>query len=147
MFKNLFSKKPPKESARAFDAMQTAIAGLLIEAARADETYDAREKAIVIRSLSARFALDETGARRLHDEAERIQKDAVDIHRFTRHAKSMSEEDKIALIETLWEVVLSDGERDPHEDALIRRVCGLIYVSDPKSGAARRRVEAKLGRA
>jgi uncharacterized tellurite resistance protein B-like protein len=41
-------------------------------------------------------------------------------------------------------VVLSDGERDPHEDTLIRRICGLIYVEDRESGQARLRAEAAL---
>jgi uncharacterized tellurite resistance protein B-like protein len=49
------------------------------------------------------------------------------------------------LLEALWTVVLTDGERDPHEDALMRKLAPLIAVSDRESAEARRRVEAARG--
>lgn len=146
MFKKLFSRGVQNDvsSRTAFDPMQAAVAALLVEAARADETFDDRERAIIDKALAAKFELTAENAAAVRAEGERIQEQATDIQRFTRIAKTMDHEEKVALIEKLWEVVLSDGERDPYEDALIRRICGLIYVSDPQSGAARSRVEARL---
>lgn len=145
MFRKLFSKRAPDVSEKtAFDPIQAAVAALLVEAACADENFDERERAIIDKSLAAKFGLGAEEARALREEGERIQANAIDIQRFTRIVKTMDHKEKIALIEKLWEIVLSDGERDPHEDTLIRRICGLIYVSDPESGAARSRAEARL---
>ncbi|MEO1253114.1 MAG: TerB family tellurite resistance protein [Pseudomonadota bacterium] len=121
------------------------MAALLVEAARIDENYEEHEKELIDRSLGLMFGLDETAAAALRAEGEAAQGEALDIQRFTRLAKSLTREEKIDFVERLWEIVLSDGERDPFEDALMRRICGLIYIDDKDSGAARARIAARLG--
>ncbi len=49
-------------------------------------------------------------------------------------------EQRIELMEMLWEVVYADGSIDALEDTLLRRLGGLIYVPDRERGAARQRV-------
>lgn len=127
-------------------SLELAIAALLVEAARADEEYTELEQKLIDEALAAQFSLDPDAARALRCEGEAAQAEALDIHRFTKIAKTMAREDKLALLERLWTVILSDGERDPHEDTMVRRVCGLIYISDVDSGAARRRAESALRR-
>ena len=146
MFDKLFGKKSkPEEAAKEDnDPMQLAVAALLVEAACADDKYEESEKAVIDKSLAAKFGLELIAAKELRAKGEIAQKDALDIQRFTRIAKAMDQAEKIAFIEELWEIVLTDGERDPFEDALIRRICGLIYVEDRESGEARKRVAAKL---
>ena len=51
-----------------------------------------------------------------------------------------SHDERVRMIEMLWEVVLADDEIHDHEANLLRRVAGLIYVSDRESGDARKRV-------
>lgn len=140
------SGKPdaPTTPEDAANDLQRAVAALFVEAARADENYEAHEKTLIDKSLAAKFALSPEEAAALRAEGEAAQSAATDIQRFTRRAKELSREEKVALIEGLWEVVLSDGERDSFEDTLMRRICGLIYVDDRVSGEARQRVEAKL---
>lgn len=146
LFSRLSGKNEQTNSAEATtDTLQRAVAALFVEAARADETYDDREKALIDKSLAAKFSLSPQEAAALRAAGEAAQAEATDIQRFTRRAKELSKEEKIALIEQLWEVILSDGERDPFEDTLVRRICGLIYVDDRISGEARQRVEARLG--
>jgi uncharacterized tellurite resistance protein B-like protein len=147
MFKKLFSKPKTQVKPSAppdTEPMQLAVAALLVEAARADERYDEGEKAIIDQSLMAKFALSQAAAQALRAAGEEAQASALDIQRFTRIAKEMSAEEKIAFIEQLWEIVLSDGERDSYEDTLMRRICGLIYLEDRDSGKARIRVAARL---
>lgn len=141
-FKSLFGGDRPKQSESL--SLELAVAALLVEAARADEDYTDLERALVDRAIADQFSLDDAGARSLRLEAEAAQAEAHDIHRFTKIAKSMPREDKLSLLERLWTVILSDGVRDPHEDTMVRRVCGLIYISDVESGAARRRAESAL---
>lgn len=137
-----FKAGTPQASAEA--QLELAFAALLVEAARIDETYDGREKAIIERALQKRFALTEADAAALRRRAEAAQEGATDIQRFTRVAKAMTRAEKIDLVEELWEIVLADGARDPYEETLIRQICGLIYVDDQDSGAARARAAARL---
>ena len=145
MFDKLFQRfknEAPEENSGA--ELELAFAALLVEAARIDEVYDEREKAIIEKALKKRFNLSDADTATLRARAEAAQGAATDMHRFTKTAKSMSREEKIGLIEELWEIVLSDGARDPYEETLIRQICGLIYVDDQDSGAARARVAARL---
>ena len=48
------------------------------------------------------------------------------------------------MIEMIWEVVYADGELHDYEDSLLRRIAGLIYVSDRDRGAARKRALERL---
>ena len=150
MVKKLFSKKTAAETGRndaandVGDELALAIAALMVEAARADDHYEEREKTIITRGLATMFELKDDAAAALCASAEKSQAEALDIQRFTRIAKTMTADDKITFLETMWEIILSDGERDPYEDTLMRRICGLIYVEDRESGHARARVEARL---
>ena len=55
----------------------------------------------------------------------------------------MAYEDREAVIESLWSVVLADGVRDQSEDALLRMVAPMLGVSDQDSHKARQRVMAE----
>jgi len=146
MFDKLFArfKQEAPETADEDGALQLAFAALLVEAARVDEDYAVNEIAIIDRALMNKFGLDGGAAAALREKAEGAQANATDIQRFTKIAKAMPQPEKIGLIEELWEVVLSDGARDPYEETLIRQICGLIYVDDQDSGAARTRAAARL---
>jgi uncharacterized tellurite resistance protein B-like protein len=47
------------------------------------------------------------------------------------------------VIEGLYRVALSDGERSDEEDAFIRHVASLLYVDDVARAGARQRAEAR----
>jgi len=71
--------------------------------------------------------------------------ESVHLHRYTKTIKDrFSEAERVELIELLWEVVYADGELHAHESNLLRRIGGLIYVSDRDRGDARKRVMQRL---
>ena len=71
---------------------------------------------------------------------------ATDLHHFTQVVvRSFNENERIGVIEMLWDVAYSDSVLTGDEDALIRRVAGLIYVSDWERGEAKRRVTQRIG--
>ena len=57
----------------------------------------------------------------------------------------MDHDQRLAMMEMLWHVIYADGEVHDHEAALMRRLAGLLYVSDQEGGTLRRRVRDKLG--
>ncbi len=123
-----------------------ALAALMVEAARRDGAYAEAERAAILRILTAGHGLSGAEAASLLRDAETAQENAVDLFRFTHSLKESTPfDDRIAIIEDLWEVILSDGDRDKNEDSLMRSVCGLLGVQDRDSGLARHRVEGRLG--
>ena len=94
------------------------------------------------RLLARQFGLDAGAASALRDEAETAQAGANDLYGFSRVVKEGLDRDgKMALIEDMWRVALSDDARDPHEEMVIRRLVGLIHLEDKDSTEARRRAE------
>lgn len=132
--------------AAAGDARMRAVAALLVEVARADGDYAPEERAAIDRFLAHMFGLDQGAARAARAAGEAAQAGAADLVRFTRVIKTgLDAAERVTLLEALWSVALSDGARDPHEDALLRRLAPLIAVTDRDSAEARRRVAARLG--
>jgi len=111
-----------------------------------DDHFDGLERVAIEKLLTARFALSPEKTQELLEHAEVLAEKSNQLYPFTRLAvERMTPEERVRLIEMLWEVVYADGVLDPEEDALIRRIAGLIYVSDQDRGEARRRVVARLG--
>src|SRR5215472_3859944 len=136
----------PGESDR--DGLRLAIAALLMEAAEVDGSLDARERGVIVRLLEERFVLDRATADRLAGAAERKVEQSTQLFGFARIINGrLSHERRVELLEMLWEVAYADGALDPLEDSLLRRVGGLIDVSDHERGEARLRVLQRLGRA
>jgi len=120
-----------------------ALSALLVRLARSDGDYAAEEVARIDRILARRYGLSPFEAAALRREAEALEGEAPDTVRFTRAIKdAVPYEEREAVIEALWDVVLADGERDHEEDALLRLVANLLGVNDRDSALARQRVEA-----
>lgn len=123
---------------------RVALAALLIRIARADGHYAGEEVARIDRILATRYDLSPFEAVSLRRDAEEVEAEAPDTVRFTRALKeAVAYEDRIHLVETLWEVVLADGVRGPEENALLRTVAPLLGVTDQDSAIARQRAERK----
>lgn len=130
-----------------YDDLQVAVAVLLVEAARMDDTFDDSERTAIGQLLEHKFELSADETRELLALAEDTAARSHQLHPFTRLAvERMEPKRRIRLIEMLWEVAYADGKLDPDEDVLLRRVAGLIYVSDEDRVAARQRVLKRLER-
>lgn len=96
--------------------------------------------------LSRHFELETADTDALFDMAWDRHEESVNLHRYTKTIKDrFSEKERIEMIELLWEVVYADGELHALESNLLRRIGGLIYVSDRDRGDARKRVLQRLG--
>ena len=74
-----------------------------------------------------------------------VEAEAPDTVRFTRAIKDVVPyEERIAVIEALWQVALADGEKSPFEDAFIRRISPLLAIGDRERVFARSRAEARM---
>jgi uncharacterized tellurite resistance protein B-like protein len=128
--------------------LRLAVAALLVAAAKADDRFDAAERRTVERLLADRFGLTRAEVEDLLRAAETRAEDSPDLFRFVKSFVEQSQpEERVWLIEMLWDVAYADGQLAPDEDALIRRIAGLVHVSDVERGEAHRRARqrAKLG--
>jgi len=122
-----------------------ALAGLLVEAAMADGELDGHERAQIGRLLAAQLHLAEAEVDTMISSAVESHHDRVEIHGLTRSIRAETEpEDRIAIMEMAWMVVLADGELHEYESQLMRRLAGLLYVDDIESGRAAKRARSRL---
>ena len=127
----------------AAEDARIAIAALLVIAAHADHTYADAERAMIERVLAARYGLDAAGAAKLRADGEAAEAVSMDMYKFTTLIKqAVPNEERVPVLEALWRVVLSDGERETNEDTLMRRVTDLLGLAPRESVEARQRVQA-----
>lgn len=140
-----FLKGSPTDVNRP-DNLRLSVAILLLEAAHRGDTFADEERAAIERLLAERFHLTPEQCGELLALGEEAVSRMVQLHPHT-HAvlERMTPDERIQLIEMLWEVAYADGVLDSEEDALIRRIAGLIYVEDRDRVLARKRVRKRLG--
>tara|TARA_B100000886_G_C20334764_1_gene453958 strand:+ start:153 stop:602 length:450 start_codon:yes stop_codon:yes gene_type:complete len=121
------------------------LCGLMIEAAYTDGQIDNIELNKIKESLINVFTEDPEEVNLVLEEALKNKNNSNSLHHYTSFInKNFDENKKLLLIETLWEIVLSDGEIHDFESNLIRRLSGLLFISDVNSGNARKRALDKL---
>ena len=123
-----------------------ACAALMTRAAWLDGTLDKVEENALRDLMMKRFEISP-------DEADEILKAAADdldasndLYRYTKDLRdNFDADERLKLIEMIWEVVYADGVLHDFEATLMRRLAGLLYVDDRDSGEAKKRVMHKLG--
>ena len=140
MFKKFFEKKNEEN----INIKNILITALLIHAAKIDDNYTDVEKEIIKKELISLNAITLNEAEELLKKAEKIEQESNQIVAFTREIKKNSMEFRLKIIEILWKIVYSDGSSDSYESNLIRRVCGLLYISDRDSGIIKLKVKNSL---
>ncbi|HUP23510.1 MAG TPA: TerB family tellurite resistance protein [Thermoanaerobaculia bacterium] len=109
---------------------RVAAVALLHRMAAADfETRDEEHAAVL---LAIGRLLDEPPetAVRILDEAHSHAREAVSVFEFTRVLqRQLDSQQKEEVVELLWSVAFADGELDPQEEYLVRKVARLIHVS------------------
>lgn len=146
MFQDLLKRLLSPASAPLDDTdARLALTALLVRVARSDQNYAEVEKDRIDRINQARHGLGLGEAILLREEAEAMEAEAPDTVRFTRAIKdAVPYENRIAVVEALWQVALADGHRDAGEDSLLRLSANLLGVNDLDSAQARQRAEAAL---
>ena len=126
--------------------VQVASSALLVEAALVDGTFDETERLQVKDVLAHMFELPESELNDVIEDAIERVAQSNQMYGFARAVKDNMEYDRrVELMQMLWEIVYADGVLDDFEANLVRRVSGLLYVTDQDSGRARKAALEHLG--
>ena len=139
MLKNFFKKK--KEINKNNTIL---IPALLIHAAKIDENYTEAEKKIITKAIMDLNKFDLNKAKQVLEDAEKKEEESNQIIEFTREIKKYPIEFRLKIIEIIWKIVYSDGTSDNFESNLIRRICGLLYISDKENGFIKEKIINQL---
>ena len=129
-FDQTFGAADAAEPASREHELQLATAVLLVEVSRADFAEDEIELDAVAVLLRSHLGIRKHEAERLVADARGQADHAASLQAFTRQLhEELGTADKLKIVEMLWRVALADKTLDKHEDHLIRKVAGLLYVS------------------
>jgi len=138
MLKKIFKKKDNLVNKNIL------IIALLIHAAKIDDKYTDVEKKIIKEIIMSLNNVGADGAEKLLKLAEKKERESNQIIEFTKEIKKYPMEFRLKIIEIIWKIVYSDGSNDEYESNLIRRICGLLYVSDKDNGIIKLQVQDSL---
>ena len=136
-----FLKKNLKDETSDTDSA-VKIAALLIHAAKIDENYTDKEKEIIKKTL-VDLGLDSKKLIETIENAEKLESNSNQILDFTKEIKSIDEDSKKKIVESLWNIIYSDDRSDIYESNLMRRLTGLLYLDKKIVGDLKEKVKLK----
>jgi uncharacterized tellurite resistance protein B-like protein len=145
---DLFGALRPAPGAAAPDlgAVRLACAVLLVEVMKAQPEVTEAERKAVAHALHRRFSLGEDELHRLIGLAEQASRQAGSFHEFTAELNAaLDQPEKIAIVETMWQVAYADGSIDAHENHVISRIAGLLHVTHGEYIAAKLHAKQAAG--
>jgi len=116
------------------------IAALLIHAAKIDEDYSIEEEEIIKQAL-LKITDNNIDIYKIMENAKEIEQNSNQILEFTKEVKTMKEENKIKIIETLWRIIFSNKNADIYETNLMRRLAGLLYIENKVMGDIKEKIK------
>ena len=141
-FKNLFDKVK-QENISEVDIIEEeihAVLSLLIEACKVDGIVSHDEINKIKNLLVNKFHLESSKAQKALDFVLETSNEKVEIFSDIKVIlDTMDHEERIKVVEMLWEVVLADGNIDDYESNLMRKISSLLHVSSFETAEAKKR--------
>ena len=138
---NLFKKE--KENKNNEDHLSlTSVAALLIHSAKIDQNFTEKEKDIIKKAL-IEMGADRNNLDEIVKDAEIKEQDSNQILEFTKEVKNKNVDEKMIVIEALWNIIYSDEDADIYETNLMRRLSGLLYLDPKIVGDIKEKIKSK----
>ena len=119
------------------------ITALLVHAAKIDQDYSNKEEEIIKQTL-LKIGADKENLEKIINNGKKIEENSNQILNFTKEVKNMAEENKIQIIEALWQIIYSNDEADMYETSLMRRLGGLLYIDSKIMGDIKEKIKKKI---
>ena len=119
------------------------IAALMIHAAKIDENFSKQEEMIIKQAL-LKMGANTENIQEIIEQSKIIEENANQILDFTKEVKSMDDEKKKEIIETLWRIIYSNKDADIYETNLMRRLGGLMYIDNKIMGSIQEKIKKEI---
>ena len=119
------------------------IAALMIHAGKIDENFSKQEEVIIKQAL-LKMGANSENIQEIIEQSKIIEENANQILDFTKEVKSMDDEKKIEIIETLWRIIYSNKDADIYETNLMRRLAGLMYIDNKIMGNIQEKIKKEI---
>ena len=118
------------------------VAALLIHAARIDQNFTSQEEEIIKKTL---IEIDKNlnDVEKIITEAKKIEENSNQILDFTKEVKNMKHENKLKIVEALWQIIYSNKKADMYEASLMRKLTGLLYIDSKTMGDIKNKIKAQ----
>ena len=121
--------------------IEEAVVVLLLRAANIDGKKDEQEIEAIKRLIIQQFDYDEEKADMLITSASEKEESSADLFEWSKIINDHYDLDsKKIVFSMMCEIICADGLIDPFESNLIRRLSGLLYISDKDAGAIKKKV-------
>jgi uncharacterized tellurite resistance protein B-like protein len=143
LVKKFFSKENmspvPEQSSGTSHDVRVATCALFLEMAHIDGEFNDSEKEHIIQTLKKDLGLSPEAVAELLEAAKEELKGSIDLWQFTNLInQNYSLEEKIRIIEMIWQLAYTDGTLDKHEDYLLHKMANLLRLTHKQL------IEAKL---
>lgn len=126
--------------------LRLATVALLLEIGHADQSLSLEEESRLLAHVREQFALEGDDARDLLETAEDLREEAIDHYGFTRVLReSMTLQDRIEVVRTMWRIVYADGSLHHDENHLVRKLADLLGLEHHVMIDAKMYVRRELG--
>ena len=140
-FSKVTEERPKTTDQKTDHDIRVATCGLFVEMARIDGKFSQAEMESVLGIIKEKYGLSQEYADALIAEAEQELEQSVDLWQFARLINAnYSIEEKIEIIETLWQIVYVDGKMDKYEHYLMNKLNNLLRLSHDQLIDAKLRV-------
>jgi uncharacterized tellurite resistance protein B-like protein len=144
-FKKYINALPDSSSGGSDHSLKIATAALLMEMMRADARVTEDERDMVMKTVMSKFKLTKEESNDLLQLAEEKIRQATGYYEFTSLInKGLTYEQKVKVIESLWEIAFADKCLDKYEEHMVRKIADLIYVEHKDFIDAKLRVKKNL---
>jgi uncharacterized tellurite resistance protein B-like protein len=135
-----------RETREDLDRKKHIAAGVvLLEAAHIDNECSREEMEHIVATLKERFDLPDDSMGDLLDLARAEREQSIDLWQFTSHMnRHFSKEEKLAILEDVWRIILLDGKLDKHEDHFAHKLAGLFHLRPDEMIAAKLKAREQL---
>jgi uncharacterized tellurite resistance protein B-like protein len=140
------SQEPSSQDKTGGDShdIRVAACAILLEMADIDEEFDASERERILAILKQRYRLSDVYARALLQSAREELEGSIDLWRFTHLINQhYSLEEKLLIIEMVWNIAYEDGRLDKHEDYLAHKLADLLHIDHKRLMEAKLKVNKK----
>lgn len=102
---------------------------VLLEAAHVDDECSEEEMEHIVTTIKEKFDLPDNCVGDLLELAHAEREQSIDLWHFTNLInRHFAKDEKLAIMEDVWRIILADGKLDKHEDHFAHKLAGLLHL-------------------